>query len=59
MQTYATLNEARQVLLEFEIPENEIEDTLKLLSEVGPNQSLHFSVKDIPQKTLWDHGFKL
>jgi hypothetical protein len=59
VQTYATVDEARQVLIAFDIPENEVKDTLELLTEVGPNQLLHFSVKDIPQKTLWDRGFKL
>jgi hypothetical protein len=59
VQTYPSIQSARQVLLEFAFDEKEIEETLNLLSEVGPNQPLHFLVRDIPQKILWNHGFKL
>lgn len=58
-QTYPSAREARAVLLEFGIDEKEIDDTLKLLLEVGPNQPLHLLVRDVPQKTLSDHGFKV
>jgi hypothetical protein len=35
-----------------------INETIKLLSESGPNQPLYFTPKDAPQKILLDHGFK-
>ena len=59
VQTYPSSEEARQVLFALGIDETEIQDTLKLLSAVGPNQRLHFLVRDIPQKILLDHGFRL
>jgi len=59
VQTYPSPKEAREVLLEFCIDGKEIDDTLKLLSDVGPNQPLHFFARDIPQKVLSDYGFKL
>jgi len=59
VQTYSTPTEARNVLQAFGIGEKEIEDTLKLLIEVGPNQPLRFMPREIPQKVLSDHGFKV
>lgn len=58
VQTYPSLKEARQVLLAFGIEESVIDETAKLLPEAGPNQPLFFTPKDVPQRALWDHGFK-
>jgi hypothetical protein len=59
VQTYSTPTEARNVLQAFGIEEREIEETLKLLIEVGPHQALRFSPREISQKTLSDHGFNV
>jgi len=58
-QTYPSVELARQVLLDFGIEEKVIDETLKLLPEVGPNQALYFSPKDVPQHILGIHGFRL
>jgi hypothetical protein len=58
-QTYASVELARQVLVDFGIEEKVIDETLKLLSEVDPNQALYFSPRDVPQHTLGTHGFRL
>ena len=59
VQTYSSLEEARRVLLELGIEQTQVDATLNLISDVGPNQPLYFSPTDIPQRILWDHGFKL
>ena len=59
VQTYSSLEQARRVLLEFGIDQKQVEATLKLIPEVGPNQPLHFSPLEVPQRVLWDHGFQL
>jgi hypothetical protein len=50
---------ARHVLINFGIEEKLIDETLKLLSEVDPNQALYFSPRDVPQHILGAHGFRL
>jgi hypothetical protein len=59
VQTYPSVELARQVLRDFAIEEKVIEETLKLLSEVDPNQALYFSPRDVPQHILGIHGFRL
>jgi hypothetical protein len=58
VQTYSSVEEARQVLLDFGIEERTVDETVKLLPEAGPNQSLYFTPKDVPQRVLWNHGFQ-
>jgi hypothetical protein len=59
VQTYSSLEQARRVLLEFGIEQVQVDATLNLFSDIAPNQPLHFSPLDVPQRILWDHGFKL
>lgn len=59
VQTYSCSEAARWVLSALGIDEKEIQETLKLLYDVGPNQRLHFLVREVPQKVLLDHGFPL
>jgi len=59
VQTYPSVEEARKVLLGFGINETDVDATLKLLPEVGANETLRFSSMDVPQPILWAHGFKL
>jgi hypothetical protein len=59
VQTYPSAELARQVLLDFGIEEKLIDETLKLLSEVDPNQALYFSPRDVPQHILGTRGFRL
>lgn len=59
VQTYPSVDLPRQVLLDFGIEETVVDETLKLLSEVDPNQPLYFSPQDVPQLILGTHGFKL
>ena len=59
VQTYSSLEQARRVLLEFGIEPTQVDATLNLISDVGPNQPLYFSPLDVAQRILWDHGFKL
>jgi hypothetical protein len=58
IQTYPSVEEARPVLLAFGIEERVVDETVKLLPDAGPNQPLFFTPKDVPQRVLWDHGFK-
>ena len=59
VQTYPSVEEARKVLLGFGIGAKDVDATLKLLPEVGPNATLRFSSMDVPQGNLWAQGFKL
>ena len=52
VQTYPSVEEARKVLLGFGIGEKDVDATLKLLPEVGPNETLRFSSMDVPQRNL-------
>jgi hypothetical protein len=45
--------------MDFRIDEKVIGETLKLLSEVDPNQALYFPPKEVPQHILGTNGFKL
>jgi hypothetical protein len=58
VQTYPSAEEARPVLVAFGIEERVVDETLKLMLETGPNEPLFFPPKDVPQRVLWDHGFK-
>ncbi len=58
VQTYSFAEEARQVVLAFGIEEKVVDETVKLLPEGAPNQPLFFTPKDVPQRVLWDNGFK-
>lgn len=43
-------------------PPSKIPPTIELVEvfpTVGPNQRLHFLVREVPQKVLLDHGFRL
>jgi hypothetical protein len=59
VQTSSSLEQARRVLLELGIDQTQVDATLNLIPDVGPNQPLHFSPLEVPQSILWDHGFKL
>ncbi len=59
VQTYPSVEEARKVLLGFGINQKDVDATLKLLPEVGPNETLWLSSMDVPQGNLWAQGFKL
>jgi len=59
VQTYPSVEEARKVLLGFGINETDVDATLKLLPEVGANETLRCSSMDVPQPILWARGFKL
>ena len=59
VQTYASIDIARRVLLDFGIDEKEVDSTLKLLSEIGPQDVLRFSAMDVAQNLLDKHGFRL
>ncbi len=50
---HPSVEEARRVLLGFGIGEKDVDATLKLLPEVGANETLRFSSKDVPQPILW------
>jgi hypothetical protein len=59
VQIYPSTKAARRVLLEFGLDEKDVDATLKLLLEVGPNEPLTFSGRNVPQNILWKHGFKV
>lgn len=59
VQTYPSVELARQVLVHFGLEEKVIDETLKLLPEVGANQPLYFPPRDVPQHILGTHGFRL
>jgi hypothetical protein len=59
VQTFPSAKEARDVLLAFGIGEAEVNENLKLLPEVGPNEPLTFPPLDVPQNLLWKNGFKV
>jgi hypothetical protein len=58
VQIYPSVEEARAVLLAFGIEERVVDETVKLLPDADPNQPLFFTPRDVPQRVLWDHGFK-
>jgi hypothetical protein len=58
VQTYPSAEEARRVLVTFGIEERVVDETLKLMLETGPNEPLFFPPKNVPQRVLWDRGFK-
>ena len=57
VQTYASIDIARGVLLDFGIDEREVDSTLKLLPEIGPRDVLRFSAINVAQNLLEKHGF--
>jgi len=58
-QTYPSEAAARAVLLDFGIAEKVLDDSLKLLPQVGANQPLKFPRLDVPQHELLEKGFEL
>ncbi len=57
VQTYSSVDLARQVLLNFGIKEKVIDETLKLLSDVDPNQPLYYEpTEDRNFNNLQDAG---
>jgi hypothetical protein len=59
VQTYASIEAARGVLLDFGINEQEADSTLKLLPEIGSQEVLRFSAMEVPQSLLEKYGYKL
>ncbi len=59
VQTYASPNEAKTVLLAFGLPGVEIDEQLEILSEIGPQELLHFGKREIADDVLHTHGFLL
>jgi hypothetical protein len=59
VQTYASIEMAQGVLLDFGIDEQEVNSTMKLLPEIGPEGVLRFPAMDISQSLLERHSFKL
>ncbi len=58
-QTYPSEAAARAVLIDFGIAEKVLDDSLKLLPQVGANQPLKFPRLDVRQHELLEKGFEL
>ena len=59
VQTYPSEAAVRAVLLSFGIAEKVLDDSLKLLPQLGANQPLKFPPLDVPQHELLEKGFEL
>ena len=59
VQTYPGEQDATDVLLDFGISQEDIEDYSKLLAEVTSDAQIKFPPLDIPQHTLLAKGFRL
>jgi len=59
VQTYASTEKIRVVLLAFGIEEEIVKTHLELLPKLNANEPLTFPPREIPQDVLWAHGFKL
>ena len=59
VRTYPSEAAARAVLLDFGMTEKVLDDSLKLLPQVGANQPLTFPPLDVPQHELLEKGFEL
>jgi hypothetical protein len=51
--------EARDCLRSLRFEESEIEQTFKMLEEVGPAQPLAFPIRNIDDRLLFDIGFRI
>ena len=59
VRTYPSEAAARAVLLDFGMTEKVLDDSLKLLPQLGANQPLTFPPLDVPQHELLEKGFEL
>lgn len=59
VQTYASIEMARGVLLDFGIDEQEVDSTMRLLPDMGSEGVLRFPAMEVAQRLLEKHGFKL
>jgi hypothetical protein len=59
VQTYASTEQMRDVLLALGISEDLVDTHLELLRKVKANEPITFPPMDIPQDVLWAQGFKV
>jgi hypothetical protein len=56
---YQSLDQVRVTLLNFGIAENALDESLKLLPQLGTGERLRFPPVDVPHHDLVAEGFKL
>jgi len=59
VMNYDSIDQVRGVLGAFGYPEQVIDKQMELLAEFGPEESLPLPAIEVPEETLWEHGFRL